>query len=74
MTPVIDKTAVGMAALKGVDALGPLAGLLVTLGVGGTHTIKRAKKRQLPSDLPCCVVTHDLSDEQEHCSCDLTVG
>lgn len=38
------------------------------------HTRKRAKKRQLPSDLPRCDVIHDLTDEQKQCSCGLTMN
>ncbi len=37
------------------------------------HTRKRAKKRQLPTDLPRCDVIHDLNDEQKQCSCGLTM-
>jgi len=38
------------------------------------HVRKRAKKRQLPTDLPRCDVIHDLSDEQKQCSCGLSMS
>ncbi len=33
------------------------------------HKRKRAKKRELPSDLPRCDVFHDLTEEQKRCAC-----
>ena len=38
------------------------------------HIRKRAKKRQLPTDLPRCDVIHDLTDEQKQCPCGLTMS
>jgi len=38
------------------------------------HTRKRAKKRQLPTDLPRCEVVHDLNDEQKQCACGLDMS
>ena len=37
------------------------------------HKRKRAKKRELPADLPRCDVFHDLSDEQKQCACGKTM-
>ena len=37
------------------------------------HKRKRAKKRELPADLPRCDVFHDLSDEQKQCVCGKTM-